>query len=180
MAAFPHRTSGRWGVYAKNGKPVAEFTSFISFEYSAESRTATQPVEEGGFFSANKWQTGYEVRVTLAKEGGDSERAAILEALETARQSTDLFDVVTPEKTYLDASIDQISRSAKREGGGYLLIVELVLKEIRQVETAYTNVDLPPAKVKKADDASTKDSGKQQGKQPRESTLSKAKKSLNG
>lgn len=174
-SAMPRRIMGRWGVYSVDtSAAIAEFSGFVDFEYSAEAKVAKQPVEKGGFISANKWSEAFEPKVTLAKEGDASALEAVLNVLEDYRKSTKLVNVVTPYKTYLDVTIIKVNYSHKRENGHGLILFDLKLQEIRQVEAAYTNTP------KKAGSSGTQERGKQQPKEPRNSTIYKASKSVGG
>ena len=175
MSTMPRRTQGRWGVFStESGESIAEFSGFVDFDYSAESKVAKLPVEKGSFISAHKWSDAFEPKVTLAKEGNESQLEAILAVLEDYRQTTKLVNVVTPYKTYLEVTITRISYSHKQENGHGLILFELKLQEIRQVEAEYTNTP------KKAGSSRTQERGKQQPQQPRDSTIFKAKKSMGG
>ena len=120
-----------WGIYL-DGAIAIEADSIVRVELKASARVTTAPQEKGAFQSYNKVQAPLESRVLMTKGGNESERAAFLDALETAKQSLNLYDIVMPEKSYLNANIIgySIQRSARQ--GVTLLTVEVMFEEIRQ------------------------------------------------
>ena len=181
----------RWGIFDSAGKPLgdpAKFTGLVgnaldaaglgstlstnSVDYSKETKVSDFPVEQGSFASYNKVETPASPIVTLCLTGSENNRRTFLEAIDKAVKSTDLYSVVTPEVTYIDHSIERYNYSRRSSKGATLLIVEITLKEIRQVSSQYTQsnkgqVDAP----KDAGATPTTDNGKVQAKTPDTSTL---------
>lgn len=172
----------RWGIFDKNGKSLGNPQSFLSLllsaigigqelstksvEYSKETRISDFPVERGGFAAYNKVELPAEARVTLCLSGSESDRQAFLVAIDTAVKSTDFYSVVTPEVTYINYSIEYYNYQRRNDRGANLLIVELGLKEIREVSATVT------AKQAQSVSASTpEDNGKVQPQVPDKSTL---------
>lgn len=181
----------RWGIFDSKGKPLgdpAKFTGLIgnaldaaglgstlstnSVDYSKETKVSDFPIEQGSFASYNKVETPASPIVTLCLTGSENNRRTFLEAIDKAVKSTDLYSVVTPEVTYIDYSIERYNYSRRSSKGATLLIVEITLKEIRQVSSQYTQsskgqVDAP----KDAGATPTADNGKVQAQTPPPSTL---------
>lgn len=177
----------RWGIFDANGNSIfgdsttgilAALTSAAGLgtvvstnavEYSKEVRSSDFPVERGSFANYNKVESPGTPSVTMAITGSESDRSAFLLAIDTACKSTELFDVVTPEVTYVGYSIDRYNYQRRAQRGATLLIVELVLKEVRQVSAQYTQAAAP----KQASAAAPVDNGKVQAQAPEQSTLKK-------
>lgn len=159
---MPNAQAGLWTLHSAEGDVLVPFDTFFDMTFKQEAKLPAQPVEKGGFANYNKVSSPFDVSVRLGKTGSATELAAYLEALDALVDSTDLASLVTPEKTYVDINCAGYNFTHRTEDGINRIIVELVLQEIRQVEPAYANVSLPPAKVKNPSDASTTDKGKQQ------------------
>ena len=114
-----------------------------AFEYTKETRISDFPVEEGGFASYNKVEMPGNPIVTLAFSGNATARTTFLNQINAACLSTDLYSVVTPEITYYNYSIERYNYQRRAERGASLLILEISLKEIRQVSAAYSTVQTP-------------------------------------
>ena len=143
-----------------------------SVDYSKETRVSDFPLERGSFAAYNKVETPAAPQVVLCMQGSEKNRRTFLEAIDKAVKSTDLYSVVTPEVTYIDYSIERYNYSRRSSKGATLLIVEITLKEIRQVSAQYTQsnkgqVDAP----KDAGATPQADNGKVQAQTPPPSTL---------
>lgn len=181
----------RWGIFDKNGKPLANparFTGIIGgildsagigstlstggMDYSKETRVSDFPVEKGSFASYNKVELPATPNVTLCLSGSERDRRKFLEGVDAACKSTDLYSVVTPEVTYIDYAIERYNYQRRQNRGATLLIVEIALKEVRQVSAAFTQANA--GKVESPKDAGATpaaDTGKVQAKTPEVSTL---------
>lgn len=122
----------QWGLFDKSGQIALRPDSVISFEYRGEEKVATHPVEQGGFSSYNKVAMPYDIRMVIACNGqGEMTRQAIISDLEALKASTDLYDVITPDFTYLDVNLVAYDYRRQSRNGVTLLQIEIQLKEIR-------------------------------------------------
>jgi hypothetical protein len=120
-----------WGIYL-DGVLAIQADSILKVEHKASARISTAPQEEGSFQAYNKVQAAFSTRVQLTKGGNESERAAFLDTLEAAKQSLDLYDIVMPEKSYLNANLVGYSFQRSARSGVTLLTCELMFEEVRQ------------------------------------------------
>lgn len=139
-----------WGVFDVNGLPVAVADSVRELAYHSESDVSDYPQEQGAFESYNKVQRPYIAGVSLTCGGDAARRAAFLSSCQAAKDSTDLFSIVTPEMVYLNANITELNyRRTTRDGAG-LLTVDLHIEQIRvSASAAFDNV-LNPASAETA------------------------------
>lgn len=136
-----------WGIFAKGGGQALEPDNITVFEPSREFRISEYPVEEGAFRSYNKVALPAIDRVTMTKGGSDADRSDFLDAVEAMLETTDLYDIVTPEGTYTDRNL--VRRSVRRtaESGATLITIELEMSEVRlSASSAFTasNADRAP------------------------------------
>lgn len=120
-----------WGIYL-NGKIAIAADSILKVEIKESARISNAPQEKGAFQSYNKVQAPYENRVQMTKGGSESDRAAFLDALRSAKQSLNLYDIVMPETTYISANITGFSLVRTARSGVTLLTVEVMFEEVRQ------------------------------------------------
>lgn len=133
----------RWGVYL-NGALVLEPDSVVSFEFSHQFRVSNFPIEGGKFAAYNKVATPFDTRVQFAKGGNDEDRASFLAALDTTIRALDLYDVITPERTYTGVNLTRYDFKRTSSQGITLLLVDLQLEEIRVSAAAtFTNSKSP-------------------------------------
>jgi hypothetical protein len=154
----------RWGIFDSDGNQLginatssltsaltSQLTgatvptlSTLSFEFIRETRVSDFPVEEGGFASYNKVQTPANPVITLALAGSESDRTNFLTAIDAACISTDLYSLITPEINYVNYSIERYRYARRASAGATLLIVEVSLKEIRQVTASFATPIVNP------------------------------------
>jgi len=159
----------QWGIFDKKGKPLgdpAKITGIAgnilesigigstlstnSVSYVKEARVSDFPVERGGFASYNKVELPGAPVVTLCISGFESDRKSFLDAIDAACKSTDLYKVVTPEVSYIDYSIERYAYQRRSDKGTTMLLVELSLKEVRQVSSKRAESKIKTAKDKGA------------------------------
>lgn len=119
----------------------ASVLSTVAFDYTRETDIADMPLENGGFAAFNKVQKSAQPVVTLALQGSQDDRTKFLTAVEGACNSTDLYSIVTPEIQYVNYSLLRYTVSRKGDKGATYLVVEITLKEIRQVSATFTQGD---------------------------------------
>lgn len=148
-----------WGIYDSSGNPLGvdssspsfvgaleqqitgngnAIQSTLSFDFLKETRISDFPVERGSFANYNKVEMPANPVVSLALSGSESDRADFLNAIDAACKSTELYTVITPEVTYYNYSLERYTYTRKSSKGMTLLVVEISLKEIRQVSASYS------------------------------------------
>lgn len=168
-------TTGNWTITGADGQALAVFDTFFGCDYRGESKVASKPVEQGGFASYNKSVSPDIVNVALGKTGKPSELTALLETLQQLRDSVDLVSVVTPEKTFLDYSLEAYDYQRSASAGVDRLLVSLRLVEVRQVSPDYSSEQIPSPK--KSADKGSKNAGKQQPQDADAATQKRAERS---
>jgi hypothetical protein len=150
----------QWGIFnAKTGATVAAFDSVLSVEYRHETDVMDYRVEQGAFQSYNKVQLPWDAKIRFVTAGGTgilgsgiggasgffgiapqgvSNREAVLNALEAALLSLDIYQVITPEVTYPSANIVDYSYERSASGGVNLLVVDVRVRQIIATATAQT------------------------------------------
>lgn len=125
-----------WGVFDANNVAVAIADSVRSIDYNSESRVSDYRQEQGAFQSYNKVQLPYAAGVSLTCGRDVTSRSAFLSALQFAKDSTNLYSIVTPEIVYLNANIVGLRYRRTDRDGATLLTVDLHIEEIRVDATA--------------------------------------------
>ena len=134
----------QWGIFL-GGDLALKVDSFLDIDYRKDWDISDYPLENGRFESYNKVREPYDVQLQLAKGGSDAEREAFLATLETIADSLDLYDVVTPEYTYVNANVTRIGYRRGARNGVSLLVASVRLQEVRSTATAsFANVAQPP------------------------------------
>lgn len=158
--ALPALPSGsgyatQWGVFlAGTQTPLytpqssdSEVSTF-AFEFTRAQGISDFPLEgttpgQGSpFASFNKvWRPAMPT-VTFAVSGSFIDLLGFLAALDMACQSTNLYDVYTPDFHYFGYSIERYSYRRTANKGATMLMVDVSLKEILQVSPQFTNTPI--------------------------------------
>lgn len=142
VAAVLGSAEPQWGIFL-DGEPLLPSDCTVSFEYKQDWTIADYPIEGGGFESYDKVQLPFDVRVTVAVGGSVSKRQALIDALDAAANTLDLYDVLTPEKVFQSCNIMHWDERRRARDVG-LLVVDVWLQEIRvNSGTAFSNTQQP-------------------------------------
>ena len=142
-------------------------------------------MEKGSFVSDNKTVEPVRSTVVLGYTGRADVRRAIIEKCEKLLGSTELVSIITPDRTMVDMAVVSFDYTYKAANGVDRLLVALALEQVRQVEPAYTDEQVPSGgnamnkgTTKQAADANTANQGKQQTKETRVSSLERARRGV--
>ncbi len=123
--------------------PVIEPDSFGEFSYRNEWSVSDFPVQEGQFASYNKVANPYEIMLRMYKGGSKEDRKQFLDSIDAISDTLELYDIVTPEKTYLSVNVIRYEVTRRGAGGAYFLSeVDLYFREIRQVTAVYSTTSV--------------------------------------
>ena len=127
-----------WGVFDAKGNQVIAPDSVRVFDTRQEYRISDYPVQQGGLSSYNKVLVPYDLSVTLVKGGSVSDRTTFLNSCDVVAASLDLFTIVTPEKSYLNANCVRVELSRRQEKGAFFVEVEMYFRQVVEVQAQYT------------------------------------------
>lgn len=120
--------------------PVIVPDTFLTFGNKNEWTVSDAPTERGGFASYNKVASPYEIQMRLFKSGTVAARKAFIDSIDKIAGDTNLYKIVTPEKTYLRVNVVRYEIMREEERGAYMLnSVDIFFREIRIVRAEYTN-----------------------------------------
>ncbi len=194
LLASAMQQAQQWGIFDSNGNqlglvPGIGPTNFLqsifafitgtatpvlstnAFELTKDTKISDFPIEQGSFATYNKVILPTEPVVTLALQGSVADRTAFLNLLTAACESTDLYSVVTPEVVYVNYSLERMNLMRRADRGATLLLVELTLKEIRQISAAFSSIKTPIAVPQNAAATPQSNSGLVQPQNPPTSVL---------
>jgi hypothetical protein len=130
----------KWGVFDASNNPVVIPDNIVDFHNSDDSRVSNFPVQDGQFAAYNKVALPSETVVRMTKAGTQSDRKAFLDALKAAKDSLNLYTILTPERSYLKCNLQRFEVIRSGPIGAYFLAeVDLFFIEIKQVSSTYSN-----------------------------------------
>lgn len=132
----------QWGIFL-DGVPVLSYDNQVNFGYSQDWKISTYPVEQGSFQTYDKIQLPSEIRCRFSAGASVTNRQEMLDSIDAVMNTTDLYDVVTPEEVYLGYNFmhRDYDRQAERVG---LIEIDVTLMEVLETATAQFQDTLDP------------------------------------
>jgi hypothetical protein len=124
-----------WGIFL-DGEQAFAYTSVIDFDYKRDYTVSDYQVEDGGFQSYDKVQLPFDVKVRVVSGGAESDRQDLLNSVDAASNSLDLYDVVTPEMTYSSCNISHYDYKRTATNGVGMIVIDIWFVEIRVTSTS--------------------------------------------
>lgn len=168
-------TENRWGLFTLDGALYLDADTVLEVGVSSTSKVSSHPVQQGAFASYNKVQEPNRYTIRMAKGGrlgfvqggrlslkptAEQARREFLGKLEAAKEGTQLFTVVTPERVYRNCCLENYSYRRETTDGAYMIVAELSLIEVREVTPKYTTQANPLSNTQSPNGASPVDSGR--------------------
>lgn len=135
----------QWGVFL-DGAPVVTADTVISFAWKKDWSISDFPVERGSFESFDKVEMPFDARVRFASGGSDANRRALLDSIAAIAGDLNLYDVATPEATYINVNVHHYDYQRTSLNGLGVIVVDVWLQEVRvTVSDAGAGVATPSA-----------------------------------
>lgn len=130
--------SSQWGIFL-NGESVVVADNVLSMEFKQDFKISNYPTEQGGFASYNKVQMPFECRFRFSTGGSSSDRSAMLNSIAAVIGDTNLYDVVTPDATYVNVNFVHQDYLRTAQSGNGLLSVNVWCEEVRSASLVVSN-----------------------------------------
>ncbi|MGJ2408975.1 hypothetical protein ACR8FJ_22715, partial [Salmonella enterica subsp. enterica serovar Paratyphi A] len=118
-----------WGIY-RGGAPVVVSDNVVAFNFRKQWAISDYPVERGAFESYDKVEVPYGVQFRFSAGGSEAKRQALLSSIAAIAGDLNLYDIVTPDRVYLNANIERFDYSQTATNGVGLLQVDVTAIEI--------------------------------------------------
>ena len=145
--------------------------SVLDTGFIGESTIGTMPIEGGKLANFNKVNRPDVINVRLVFTGNDADRAYFIDAVRSAKASTDLYSYVSPEITLLNQNIIGVRIQRRDSQGLDMVIADLDLMEVRSVTAQYTVATTPINNPVNASATPATNTGSTQTSTPDTSTL---------
>lgn len=127
-----------WTLVDNKGEPIIVFRSFISVAIKQEGAVVFEPVEKSSFATYNKTSTPFEANIVLGIEGTVTELQTAIGKLDELVKSTRTFSLVTPAKEFQSLTLERYDYGWSEGKGLNILIVNISLREIKEVDVVYS------------------------------------------
>ncbi len=127
-----------WGIFDSNGNQVIVPDNIYAFSDRQEWRESDYPVQRGAYASYNKVIVPFEDTVRLTKGGSLSSRTAFLKSIDSIAPLTTLYQIRTPEKTYLNVNVLRVEVVRRSSEGAYFLEVDMTFRNVIEQTAQYS------------------------------------------
>lgn len=128
----------QWGLFL-NGEPVITAESVTAFGFRKSFSVPSYPIEDGSFENFNKVQRPFDGRLSFSTGGSVADKQALVDSVDAAVSSLQMFDIVTPEVIYPSVSAIEYAYDRRAVRGLGLLTIDVLCKEIRiTAQTAFS------------------------------------------
>jgi hypothetical protein len=133
-----------WGVYISGTTtPAFNVSSVAELDIGGESDVSDYPLEDGTFATYNKVRTPNMFAIRMMRDGSQAQRAAFLNWLQVTTGGLDIFDVLCPERSYLNATLKSYRISRTSGSGAAMVIADCIFQEVRQIPAVYSSSTIP-------------------------------------
>jgi hypothetical protein len=135
-----------WGIFDQDNNQVVTPDSVADFGWRQELRVSNFPVQQGQFASYNRVFLPFESSIVLSKGGALSDRQTFLQQIDAliAPQNVQLYNIATPEKSYLDCTVTRAELSRRGKDNAFYFDVELFFVQVAQVQAQYSTSGTTP------------------------------------
>lgn len=119
----------QWGIFL-DGAPIITAESVTGFEFRNDWTISDYPVEGGVFESYDKVLLPFLAKVRFASGSSAQARSDLLQAVADAAASFDIYDVVTPEFTYIGCNISHYDYRREAQKGVGLIVIDVWLSQV--------------------------------------------------
>lgn len=141
-----------WGIFDSNGNRVVVPDNIYAFSDRQEWRESDYTVQRGAFESYNKVIVPAENMIRMTKGGSLSDRTEFLSQIDAIAPNTTLYQIRTPEKTYLNRNVLRVELMRRSSEGAFFIEVDITLRNINEQNPQYStaaantaNAQNPPA-----------------------------------
>lgn len=143
-----------WRIADEKGNSVLSFRSVLGMSVTAGGSVVSDSIEEGSFTSYNKTSDPLEITLEIGFQGEVDELQESITKVAELKESVATFSIITPYIEYENMTLENFDYEIKTENGLGVLIVNVIFREIREVQAAYSQVDAETIRQNQEDLAS--------------------------
>lgn len=181
--------SGLMSLFAKKPQYIIkatngdlEFQSMLEMSCTEDSSLPSEPIEQSSFATYNRVIEPLDIKCRLGVQGYPSVLQTMIDRLSDLHKGTEKLTFITPSASYESLMLQSFDYRVDNHTGFNVLLVDLTLREIREVPTflttsSVTEPDPPPVSADSTADgscASEVDGGEVQSVSPSSSEASSA------
>lgn len=128
-----------WGVFDQDGNAVIQPDSYQGFDNQNRWKISQFPIQDGDFQSYNKVVIPRTITLKLTQGGSLQQRSTLLAAIQAISADTNLYNIISPEGTYLNFNCEGSTlRRMGRDGAYFFADLDVHFTNIKQATSVYS------------------------------------------
>jgi hypothetical protein len=133
-------TKAVWGIFDQSGNAVIQPSSYLGFSNDNSWRIASFPLQDGEYSNYNKVVNPPTVSLRIAQGGTLQDRTNLLATLKRIGGGLQKYNILVPEGTYLNYSIERYAIHRMGASGAYYFSdLEIFFQNIQETPSQYSN-----------------------------------------
>lgn len=156
------KQSSKWRFVNEQGRNVLPDAVVFQVSVTSGGKVVSEPIEKGSFMSYNKVTSPLEINSDLSFSGTNAYLQSVIDMIENLKQEISYFSIVTPVYEYERMTLQNYDYSLNATDGLGVLHINAQFVEVREVDVAYSSVDvstITAADAKNPSDASKVNTG---------------------
>lgn len=156
------KQSSKWRFVNEQGANVLPDAAVFQVSVTSGGKVVSEPIEQGSFMTYNKVNSPLEINADISFSGTNAYLQSVISMIEALKTAVSYFSIVTPVYEYERMTLQNYDYGLNATDGLGVLHINAQFIEIREVDVAYSSVDISTitaADAKNPSDASKVNTG---------------------
>lgn len=156
------KQSSKWRFVNEQGANVLPDAAVFQVSVTSGGKVVSEPIEKGSFMTYNKVNSPLEINADISFSGTNAYLQSVISMIEALKTAVSYFSIVTPVYEYEHMTLQNYDYSLNATDGLGVLHINAQFIEIREVDVAYSSIDIntiTAADAKNPSDASKVNTG---------------------
>lgn len=156
------KQSSKWRFVNEQGANVLPDAAVFQVSVTSGGKVISEPIEKGSFMTYNKVNSPLEINADISFSGTNAYLQSVISMIEALKTAVSYFSIVTPVYEYEHMTLQNYDYSLNATDGLGVLHINAQFIEIREVDVAYSSIDIntiTAADAKNPSDASKVNTG---------------------
>lgn len=156
------KQSSKWRFVNEQGANVLPDAAVFQVSVTSGGKVVSEPIEKGSFMTYNKVNSPLEINADISFSGTNAYLQSVISMIEALKTAVSYFSIVTPVYEYEHITLQNYDYSLNATDGLGVLHINAQFIEIREVDVAYSSIDIntiTAADAKNPSDASKVNTG---------------------
>lgn len=136
------KQSSKWRFVNEKGANVLPDAAVFQVSVTSGGKVVSEPIEQGSFMTYNKVNSPLEINADISFSGTNAYLQSVISMIEALKTDISYFSIVTPVYEYERMTLQNYDYGLNATDGLGVLHINAQFIEIREVDVAYSSVDI--------------------------------------